>query len=363
LAAASGLRPTTIARYAEQWDGLDVVTHIARVSCGLESMVLGESEIQGQVADALTVARRTGSAGQTLTMVFETALHTARRARAETAIGRHAASVSSVAAELVDELARDVPKPRLLLVGAGRMGRVAAEALAARQSGSLVIASRTPAHARALADRVKGEAHPLTDLPALLPGVDVVLTACAAADPILTTEMVEAARAGVGERPLAIVDIGVPRNVEPGVGELRDVRLTDVDHLRARVARARADRAREIPMVEALIDEEVKAFDVRLARAALLSTVDALRRRAERVRQATVAEVLREAPADARSLEPVLEQLSSSLVRALLDAPTRRLRAEASNGHAVQYADFARRVFALDDVPPSANGEAPSASA
>jgi glutamyl-tRNA reductase len=351
-----------LASHESRLIGADAVQHLCRVASGLESVVLGESEILRQISSAFELAKRERAAGAALGALAETALRAGRRAREETAIGRHAASLSSVAAVIASEMADEGLGARALIVGAGHMGSIAARALHARKTWDISVASRTLTRARALATRVGARALTLDELSDALAQADVVICALATPAPIIGTELLERALRERSSPPL-FIDIGVPRNVHPRVRDLPGVRVLDVDALRPRINQSMSEREREIPNVEAIVVEETGQFAATLERARLLATVQELRRRAERVRQGEVQRALRESDVPVAALRPLLEQFSEALVSALLDAPSRRLRAAATNGHASAYAEFTRTVFALDEAVSEETGRHAARSA
>ena len=342
----SGDVPGDVAQLRYVVSGPDAERHLCRVAAGLESQILGEAEVLGQVADAFALARGEGATGPALEAICDAALRAGRRARTETSIGRNPASVSSVAADLALTLASSLHGRQLLLVGAGKMARIAAERLTARDVWTITIASRTLESAGALADRVGGEPIALDALPSALALADLVIACSAASEPIVSYALVRSAMRQRGDRPLVILDIAVPRDVDPAVRGIPGVRLFDVDELRPRVEASLSRRRSEIPRVAAIVEQEVQQLAARRHGAGLLNVVDAWRWSVEETRRREVQRALCALPdVDARVRES-LERLSVSLVKRLLDGPSRRLRAEAANGHADVYAAFARRLFA-----------------
>ena len=340
--------PDTIAPHGYAFAGVHAERHLCGVAAGLESMILGETEILGQVADAFALAERTRASGTTLDALFQAALRAGRRARTATSIGRNPASVSSVAVDLAMALARELHGRRVLILGAGKAAQIAAKLLMARGEWTISIASRTLDNARALAARVQGEPVALEALPNAVADVDVVITCSASPIPILTEEVVRAAMRGRADRLLALIDIAVPRDVDPAVRMIPGVRLYDVDELRPRVEESLARRREEIPGVEAIVEHEVQQLAARRNGAALLSVVDAWRGAAEDTRRREVQRAFGAIPDGDAAMRESLERFSVVLVKRLLDEPSRRLRAEAANGHAELYAELARRLFATE---------------
>ena len=336
--------PGAIAPQGYVFTGSDAERHLCRVAAGLESMLLGEAEVLGQIADAFALAQRARAIGSTLEALFNAALRAGRRARTATSIGRNPASVSSVAVDL----ALDLRGRKVLILGAGKMARIAAELLAARGEWTISIASRTLEDARVLAERVHGYPIALEALPNALADVDLVIACSASPTPIVSEELVRAAMCERADRLLTMIDIAVPRDVDPAVRLIPGVRLYDVDELRPRVEESLARRREEIPGVEAIVEHEVRQLAARRHGAALLSIVDAWRGAAEDTRRREVQRALGAIPDGDAAMRESLERFSVVLVKRLLDEPSRRLRAEAANGHADLYAELARRVFAIE---------------
>ena len=343
-----GDAPDAIAPHGYAFTGVHAERHLCGVAAGLESMILGETEILGQVADAFALAQRARASGTTLDALFQAAVRAGRRARTATSIGRNPASVSSVAVDLAAALAPELRGRKVLILGAGKMAQIAAELLAARGGWMILIASRKLADARTLAARVKGEPVAIEAMPNAVADVDVVITCSASPMPILSEDVVRAAMRGRADRPLALVDIAVPRDVDPAVRTIPGVRLYDVDELRPRVEESLARRRAEIPGVAAIVEDEVRQLTARRNGAELLSIVDAWRGAAEATRRHEVQRALGSIPDGDAAVRESLERFSVVLVKRLLDEPSRRLRAEAANGHAELYAELARRLFAIE---------------
>lgn len=245
------------ARYVHRDD--DAVRHLLRVAASLDSMIVGESEIQGQVRAAMVAARDAGTMGPVLERAFRQALRTGRRVRRETRIGAGTVSVSSVAADLARTALGELTGRRALLVGAGRTAEATAGALLGGGLGEVVVANRTAANATRLARRFGGRAVALHDLTRELAAADVVIASTGAPAPMLDTGIV--APAMVGRRhPLVVIDIAVPRDVAAGVGALPGVHLHDSDDLERLAAVNRAERHAEAQRAEAIVEDELRRF-------------------------------------------------------------------------------------------------------
>ncbi len=332
------------------------VRHLCRVAAGLDSMVLGESQILGQVADAYELAQTARTAGPLLSRLFQQAVHVGKRVRRETAIGQAPASVGSAAVHLLRREVRALPQRRVLVVGAGTMARTAARYLRDVGVTRLAVVNRTAARAARLAADVGGRAYSWDLLSIALGWADVVVVATAAPTYVLDEETARKAWEARVDRPVVIVDIGVPRNVHPRVGDLAFVRLFDIDDLKHIVDEGLAVRRQAIPQAEALVDAAVTEF-MRWWRArAVAPTLAALHARAEAVRQDVIRRTLRRLPPDATP-EEVADTVSRYLVEKLLQVPARNLRSLALNGEADVFESALVRLFELQ---PHVNGrEAP----
>ena len=300
------------------------VRHLFSVAAGLESTVLGESEILGQVRTAWERAQAEGASRASLNLLFRHAVEVGKRARTETAIGRSTASVSHAAVEMARDRLGTLAGRTILVVGAGEMGEGIVVALAAAGAGEVLVANRTLSRAEELADRVGGSAISLDAVAAALPFADVVLTSTGAG--LLVTEETVPSRDG---RPLMVIDIAVPRDVAAGVGLMPDVTLLDLDDLREWAARGRAERQGEVAAVQSIIGDEVQRFvDVVEARQ-VAPLISQLHDYAEQVR---LGELLRFASRldglDDRQRAAV-QAMTRGLVAKLLHAPSVRLKDDA----------------------------------
>ena len=326
--------------------GTEATRHLFRVAAGLESMVLGESDVLHQVASALATAVRVGAAGPVLTPLFESAVRVGRRARAETAIGT-AASVGMIAAQIADEVAEDELRGRrALLVGTGKIGRAAAKALRANGFWEMVVAPSPGADTDALATELSAELVTPDAIPRALAEADLVL-ACASPPGQIDAAMVRQAMRGRMARPLAFIDLAAGGALDPAVNDLAGVHVVTASDLRERIETALAGRRREAPLVETIVEEELRVVQARAEGRSLSGVVAALRARAEEIRQRELSRALSGLPDADPAVRAQLEWLSVSLVNKLLDEPTRRLRAEAGQGPANPYADVTRELFGL----------------
>ena len=338
----------------------DAVRHLFRVAAGLDSLVVGEPQILGQVKDAFAVASEHGYTGALLNRLFHSSFGVGKRVRSETGLGEGAVSVSYAAISLARKIFGNLRNLRALLVGAGEMAELTATHLRNQQVHHIGVANRTASHAAALAARIGGEAVPWENFTMELASSDIVVTATGSAAPIVTRVHVEAAMKPRRDRPLLIVDIGLPRDVEPSSGDLEEVFLYNIDDLRTIVQENLARRQSKVDRAELMVTEEVDGFMTWLRSRAATPTVVALRRRFESIRQ---AELERLAPKLA-SLSPSgrarVEEVTRLLVERLLSAPTEQLKATTDERTVAVYSDTLNRLFKLLE---DASSAAPAESA
>ncbi len=329
--------------------GEEAVRHAFRVSSSLDSLVVGEPQILGQIKDAVASARTAGGLRVTLDRVMSRAFQVAKRVRTETGIAEGQVSVASVAADLARGIFGELRERKVLLVGAGKMALAAARTLA-RAGATLLVANRSFERAAALAQEHGATPHPLTDLPMLLQHADVVVASAAAPSYLLTKHDVSVAMKARRGRGLFFIDIAVPRNIEPAVGDLDSVYLYNVDDLEQAVAEGSSGRAVATERAEKLVAEELSAFkSEESAQKGAGPTIVAMR---ERYREVATAELERSlggklkhlGPDDRAALEAMLDALSNKL----LHPPTAALRQAAAGGGGDALLLATRTLFALD---------------
>jgi|HubBroStandDraft_6_1064221.scaffolds.fasta_scaffold27828_2 glutamyl-tRNA reductase len=334
----------------------DAVRHLMRVTSGLDSMVVGEAQIKGQVRDAWELCRP--YSGPVLNRLFQTAQSVAGRVRTETAIGRGAASVSSAAVQLAKQIFGSLHGRRAMVLGAGEMAELALQCLLAEGVRAAMVANRTFERADELARRHGATAMRYEDCWPALATVDLVICSTAAPHPVVSYESVAAAVAGRGDHPLCILDIALPRDVEPEVGTLDNVFLYDLDDLRAVVAANLEQRQSQLPSADDLIDGEVERYWDWLAGLAAVPVVADFRAAMDRVRADELAHAARRLGDLTPAQREVIDHFSRSLMNKFLHAPSVRLRAAAANGRGLAVVDTARYLFGLDAAAP-ADGELP----
>jgi glutamyl-tRNA reductase len=317
-----------------QSSGTAAVAHLCSVAAGLRSVVIGESEVLGQVDRAGQAAERVGAAGPIVSILFRAAVRAGRRARAETVIGRNQASIGSVAVDLAARLASEVRGRNVLVVGAGKMGARAAAALRAGGEWNITIMNRSYHRALELAEASQGHGMSQELLHEGLEWADIVISSTGAPHTVITAPMARDAMAARPERPLICIDIAVPRDVDPSVRDIPGVRVFDVDDLHDRAGDGMAERRAAIPRVEAIIEEEVAEFEGWRRTVRVEPLVRELRQHADAIRRRELERALRRVPTLDDGARDQVERLSVSLMNALLHEPTRRLRDDGNDADA-----------------------------
>jgi glutamyl-tRNA reductase len=348
LAQRAGIRPTELADIMYSPRNCDAARQLYRVTSGLESMIVGEAEVQGQVKRAYEAALAAGTTGPLTNRLFSAALQTGGRVRSETAIGAGKASVSTVAVGLAREVVGDLADRQVVIIGAGETAELTARALADQGARSLFVANRRADRARSIAERVGGVVSSLDELPARLAEADVVVSSTASPHPIIGLDELAVVMEQRGGRPLVLIDIAVPRDVEPACGELDGVTLYDMDDLARIVARNRQVREAERVRAQDVVEEEIQRFARWMGQLDVLPTIAALREHGTSI----VDQVLEEnagrwESASSRDRARV-EAMTRAVMQRLLHEPTIRLKSlEREGGHG--RVQLARELFGLED--------------
>ena len=314
-------------------EGSEAVRHLFRVAASLDSMVVGEQQILGQVKEAYGLASAVSAAGGFMSRLCNRAFVTAKRVRTETDIGKGATSMSQVAVDLVEKIFGDLKGRAVLLVGAGKMGALSAKALDVLGADRILVTNRTEDRGRALATQVGGTFHPWSQLEPLLVEADVVIVSTGAPTFVLTADMVRAAMKKRRHRNLCLIDLAVPRNVDPACADLADVYGYDVDDMQKVVSANHEARRSEAVRAEAIVEAEVLAFARERETRAALPVLVTLRQRAERIARAEAERTLQAVGGtlDERGRRSV-EAMAQAIVNKLLHTPTVRLKEAAAAG-------------------------------
>ncbi|MFO7895223.1 MAG: glutamyl-tRNA reductase [Longimicrobiales bacterium] len=344
VAEMKGVPHLSNGKYTYLLDGREMVRHLFRVASGIESLMVGEPQILGQVRDAYKLADHSRFTGAVLTRAFNMALHAGKRARTETAIGEGTVSVAYAAVEMALKVFDGLEKHTVAVVGAGETGRLVATHMAEQHPKRLLVLNRTFDRAQELAAEFDGEARPFDALDDVLEEADVVVTATAAPEPLLQSDAL--ARITKKRRtPLVLVDISNPRNIDPAVGKIESVFLYDLDALEGIAEQNRHRRAQEIPKVEAIIEEELDAFfDWYDA----LHVVPVLRAFRDRFHEVGLEEVARQSGLSDEERES-LERYTRSLINKLLHSPTTRIKnVDATTVHGLRKLVAIQELFELE---------------
>ncbi|HEV7887705.1 MAG TPA: glutamyl-tRNA reductase, partial [Acidimicrobiales bacterium] len=323
------------------------VRHLFRVASGLDSAVLGESEILGQVRDAWEQARAEGAAGAVLGVLFRHAVEVGKRARSETAIGRGTTSVSQAAVAMAEKKLGSLSGARMLVLGAGDMGEGMVGALSSKGVADVLVANRTWDRAVGLADRVGGRAVHLGELAAALAEVDVVLTSTGASSVLVEVGDLAPVMEGRAGRPLLIVDVAVPRDVDPGVAALPGVTLLDMDDLKVFAEQGLEGRRREIAKVDEIIDAESERFLASATARELAPLIVALRERAESVRTGELERFRSKLDGLSEEQREAVEAVTRGIIQKLLHDPTVVVKESAGSAKGDRLAEALRALFDL----------------
>ena len=326
LSAATGFKPEDLASHALTLRGHEAIRHLCRVAAGLDSLVLGEPQILGQVSSALEVADQHHTAGPSLHRVFRRAIRAGRRARSETAIGLNPASASSVAVALAQSVVGSLRDRRVMVIGLGDMGSIAVKALRSRQVREIAIANRTRERADEVAVRWGCRTFSMDELPASVAWADVVISTTRCPHVLVDAATVQQAMKDRPNRPLVFVDVAVPRDIDPAVKNIPGVFLFDADDLGGRLDEGMAARQQEVPKVEGIIEQELGYMTRDLRELEVEPIIEDMRRKAEMIRRREIENVLElMGNADPNTREH-LHLLSRSIVDNLLREPTVRLK-------------------------------------
>ena len=333
--------------------GVDVARHLFRVAAGLDSLVVGEPQIFGQVKDAYAVASSERHTGVLLNKLFPYSFSVGKRVRAETGLGEGAVSVSYAAISLARKIFGSLKDLTVLVVGAGEMAELTATHLRSHQVRRIAVTSRTLARADALARKVDGTAVDWAALDDELLEADIVVTATGATTPLISALTVNRVMRARCNRPLFVIDIGLPRDVEPAAGEQEQVFLYNIDDLRAIVSENLARRQVQTARAEAMVSDDVAEFLVWLRSRGTIPTIVALRRQFESVRQAELERLEPKLNGLSPEARARVEEVTRIVVQKLLLTPTERLKTVSDVAMAAQYAEVITQLFSLAEDPPA----------
>ena len=340
-----------LARYLYISEGEAVVKHLFRVVASLDSMVLGEAQILGQVKEAYEASFNAGASQRIFNKLFRQSFELGKRVRNETEIGENAVSISYAAVELAKQVFESLDGRTILVLGAGKMSELTAKHLVSNGVKKVLVANRTHERALELASKFDGEAIVYDDMFDRMSEADIVISSTAATHYVVTKERVAAARKGRRGAPLFFIDIALPRDIDPAVNDLADVYLYNIDDLNGVVSQNLEERMREAERAEVIIAEEMDSFERWLESMDVVPTVAAMRAKAEAIRNAEMQRAIKRLGGLSEKELETVEKLSCAIVNKMLHGPTERLKQVAGEKDGYNYVESARYLYGLDSNP------------
>jgi glutamyl-tRNA reductase len=353
-----------IRSFMEQWFGLprdeftqhlymyedkQAIEHLFRVTSGLDSMVLGETQILGQVRDSFMQAQRIKTTGMIFNTLFKQSITTAKKAHSETSIGENAVSVSYAAVELGKRIFGKFDNKNVLIVGAGKMSELTVRHLNANGANKVIVANRTLQKAEELAEKFQGKACSLDEISTIIKDIDIVISSTGAAEAVLTKQQVEAVMSRRKSRPLFLIDIAVPRDIDPSIHDVDNVFLYDIDDLHGIVDSNLELRRKEAEKIEAMIFHEMDAFDVWYKTLGVVPVIRALQEKAAHIHSETLESMFNKLPDLDEREQKVISKLTKSIVNQLLQDPILRIKEIAAERRGDEAIDYFTEIFALEE--------------
>jgi glutamyl-tRNA reductase len=348
LHAYFGVNVEALNSHLYEFQQRDAVRHIFRVAASLDSMVVGEPQILGQVKEAYAVARSLGAVNSALEALLSRAFAVAKRVRTETAIGSSSVSIASVAVELAEKIFGSLEDRTVYLIGAGKMAELAARHLMARGAGRIIVTNRTHERAVELAESFGGEALPFERLHQNAEQADIILASTGASEPLFRREHAETLRSRRRNQPVFFIDIAVPRNIAPEVNELDGLFVYDIDDLQAMASKNTDDRKKEAERAEKIIDLEVERFAQRMKSLAVVPTILSLQEYCETIRQAEIDRIRGRLGEITPEQESAIEAMTRGIINKLLHTPITTLKSTAAEPEAATIHEMIRRIFNLN---------------
>ncbi|HEY5539981.1 MAG TPA: glutamyl-tRNA reductase [Coriobacteriia bacterium] len=340
-----------LVRYLYLAEGEAVIRHLFRVVASLDSMVLGEAQILGQVKEAYEHSFDNGGTQRIFNKLFRLSFEVGKRVRTETEIGENAVSISYAAVELAKKVFDSLEGRTILVVGAGKMSELTAKHLVSNGVKEVLVANRTLARAEELAEKFEGTAIPYEELFERIADADIVISSTAATSYVITKDEVAGARKGKRRGPLFLIDIALPRDIDPAVNDLADVYLYNIDDLNGVVSANLEERMHEAELAEVIIAEEMDSFETWLESMEVVPTVAAIRNRAEAIRQAELEKAIKRLGGLSEKELATVDALTASIVNKMLHGPTQRLKQVAAEKDGYTYVEAARMLYGLDSNP------------
>ncbi len=347
LAESRGLGEESLRGHLYQYRGPEAIRHVMKVTASLDSMVMGEAQILGQIKDAYDKAFASGCTGKIMNELMKKTFTVAKEVRTDTGISGGAVSISFAAVELARKIFTDLAGKAVLVVGAGEMAELAVKHLIAQGATEVMVVNRTFERAVELAKTFNGSAIKFEDLPEHLAMSDIVISSTGAPHFIITPELVKKALGQRKNRPMFLIDIAVPRDIDPKVNDLDNVYVYDIDDLEAVVESNVKERQKEAQKAEQIIDQELSQFNGWLESLQVVPTIVALREKLEAIKEAELAKALSRMPQlPPKDLETV-KALASGLVNKILHEPMTVMKKESKGGNSVAYTEVVRKLFGL----------------
>jgi len=358
-----GMPRETFTKYLYMYEDEAAIRHLFRVACGLDSMIIGETQILGQVRDAFLLAQRERATGTLFNMLFKQAVTVGKRAHTETSIGESAVSVSYAAVELGKRIFGGFGGKTALIVGAGKMGELTAKHLNASGIKRVLVANRTYERAAEFAARLGGEPLRLDEAAERLAEADVVISSTGSREYVLTKAQVERAMRLRPSRPLFLIDIAVPRDIEPAIADIPNVFLYDIDDLEGIVESNLEQRRREAARIETMIGEELEAFLNWYKTLGVVPLIRALQEKAARIHEETLQSLTNKLPDLTEHELKVIRKLTKSIVNQMMHDPILRIKELAGDKKAGEAKELFIKLFALEDAVRSGEAGAEPKSA
>jgi len=342
----SGSTNQEIADLFTWYENFKTVEHLFRVASGLESQILGEVQILGQVSDALSMALEVGSARHPLASLFQSAIHTAKRAHTETDISKNPTSISSAAVQMAKNRKGNLSDQSILIIGAGEMSNLAVKAFHYHGAKQVTIINRTESRAMELANQFSYSYASYDQIEKLLPTTDILITATSVQQPIITTNSFNLFNQNHRDTSLLMLDIAMPRNIDTGVRDLAGVELVDLDDLKMKLDQNFQSRKKAAKKVEEIVDEEIKIYSHWVE---VMPTVGKLHKKAEMIRQHEMEKMLQLNPDLDEQLQEKIDFLTRSLVKKILHEPSTKMRMESTHKQMNMYTNTLHYLFGLEE--------------
>jgi glutamyl-tRNA reductase len=349
LAESRSVEPDWMSPYLYRYHGPDAIRHLFRVASSLDSMVVGEPQILGQLKSAYALAKECGAISGYLDLVMTRAFNVAKRVRTETEIGTSAVSVSYAAVELARDIFGSLAGKRVLLAGAGKMAESAARHLRRAGVSDILVTNRTRSRADLLAEEFQGQVVPYEDFVGMLPEIDILLTSSGAPHYILTREQMRGVISRRRNRPMFLIDIAVPRNIEPSVNQLDNVFLYDIDDLDRVVKSNLQARQNVAQQAEEIITEEVERMVLRLKTREVTPTIISLQEQLEQLRAAEIERARGKLGALTPQQEEAIEALTRGIINKIAHGPITEMRRKASDPDGIHLMNTIRKLFRLGE--------------